>query len=378
MQAPRATTTSPGVTAVNNTSSNPLDTIQGLTRYEKDADEEASLYFEDIMQRLKGPLLDSLRKSKKNYRPFAIRLLVLGRDESSAKPYIVVFCPVCVSDLVRNYFRRETSKRLCQPGKAGPASFEVIVEGNPIRPTTSHHLHPTSVKTGHPISGRRRHRNTPLKIDGICGTRYATMGGYIIVVNKQKDMSLYGLTAGHSIVQDDFEGEVESEQAGEEPNAERSLFPEIAPAAPSQIPESAMSRTMHNTMVNLATNSQEEIEWSGVANVAPASFSTQACDRDWALLAGIADQAGSGIQDGQIFERYVLGDPGIGTALIDDGMDISLQPPFIARLSRLPSFALLPYGNDFVRVYTFTTPNAGTSGRKARQQNLQLKERTAR
>ena len=360
MQAPCTTTTSPGAVTVNSTPNNLLDTIQCLKRYEKDVDKETSLYFEDIMQRLKGPLLVSLRKSKKNYRPFAIRLLVLGTDETLAKPYIVVFCPACVSDLVRIYFRRETSRRLCQPGTAGPASFEVIVEGNPIRPTTSHHLHPTSVKTGHPISGRRRHRNTPLKIDGICGTRYATMGGYIVVVNKQKKMSMYGLTAGHSIVQDDFEGEVESEQASEEPDAGRSLFPEIAPPLPSQIPGSAMSRTMHNTTFELATNSREGIEWSGIANVAPASFSTQACDRDWALLTGIADQPGSGTQDDRAFERYVLGDPGTGNALIHDGMEISLQPPTIASLSRLPSFVLLPYGNDFVRVHTLTTPNASS------------------
>jgi len=304
------------------------------------------------MQRLKGPLLVSLRKSKKNYRPFAIRLLALGTDETLAKPYIVVFCPECVSDLVRIYFRRETSKRLCQPGRAGPASFEVIVESNPIRITTSHHLHPTSVKTGHPTSGRRAHRNIPLKIDGTCGTRYATMGGYIVVVNKQKDLSMYGLTAGHSIVQDDLEEEVESEQASAEPDAERSLFPEIAPPASSQIPGSAMSRTMHNTVFNLATSSQEEIEWSGIANVAPASFSVQACDRDWALLAGIADQPGSGTEDDQIYERYLLGDPRSGTALMDDGVEVALHPPFIGKLSRPPSFAILPYGNDFVRVHT--------------------------
>ncbi|KAI4945793.1 hypothetical protein J4E91_007706 [Alternaria rosae] len=284
MQAPRATTTSSDGAIVNDTPSKPLVTIQGLTRFEKDADEEASLYFEDIMQRLKGQLLVSVRKSKKNFRPFAIRLLVLGRDESSAKPYIVVFCPDCVSDLVKSYFRRETSKRLCQPGKVGPASFEVIVEGDPIRPTTSHHLHSALVNIGHPISGRRGHRNIPLKIGGICETRYATMGGYIIVVNKQKDLSMYGLTAGHSIVQDDLEEEIESEQASEEPNAERSLFPEIATPAPSQTAGLAMSRTMHNTTFNPIMDSQKEIEWSGTANIAPASFSTQACDRDWALF----------------------------------------------------------------------------------------------
>jgi len=361
MQAPDPTTAHSNATTANNTTTTtttnntankPLDKIRGLTRFEKDVNEEVSFYFEDIINRLKGPLLDDLRKSKRSFRPFAIRLLVLGVDESSAKPYVVVFCPACVRDLVENYFRRGTPKRLCQPGKDGPASFEVIVEGNPIRPTTSQHLHPTSVKTGHPISGRRRHTNTPLKIVGICGTRYATMGGYIIVVNKDEDPSMYGLTAGHSIVQDDLEEEIDREQASEEPDADQSLFPEIITPPPSQVPGSVMSRTMHNTTFNRATNTQEEIEWSGNANIVPSSFLTQACDRDWALLAGLAFQPASATEDDRIYERYLLGDPRFGTALMDDGVEVAFHPPFIGKLSRLASFAILPYGNDFVRVHT--------------------------
>ena len=172
-----------------------------------------------------------------------------------------------------------------------------------------------------------------------------------------KSLSLLGLTACHSIVQDDLEAEVESEQASEEPNAEQSLFPDIATLAISQTLGSAMSRTMHNTTFDPATNSQEKIEWSGTAEVAPASFCAQACNRDWALLAGTADHPGSGTQDDQVFERYLLGDL-TGTAPIDDGVEISLQPPFIGKLSRLPSFALLPYGHDFVRVHIFTTRKA--------------------
>ena len=102
MQAPSTTTTSPDGATANNNPCKPLDTIKGLTRFEQDVDETTSLYFEDVVQRLKGPLLLSLRKSRKNFRPFVIRLLVLGTDENSAKPYIVVFCPACVSGLVEN------------------------------------------------------------------------------------------------------------------------------------------------------------------------------------------------------------------------------------------------------------------------------------
>jgi hypothetical protein len=358
MQAPRATPDPSNAATATTTPCKPLDTIKGLTRFENHVDETTSLYFEDIVQRLKGPLLVSLRKSKKNFRPLAIRLLVLGREESSAKPYIVVFCPACISDLVRNYFRRGTPKRLCQPGKAGPASFDVIVEGNPIQPTTSEHLCPIFIYTGCLASGPQRYRNIPLRIDGIGGTRYATMGGYILITDKNETVSIYGLTAGHSIVKDDLEEEVPSEHASEEPNAERNLFPEFANFAPSQIPESATSRTMHNATYNFITNSWEVIEWSGTANVAPASFSTQACDRDWALLEAVMERPSNGTQEEKMFESYLLGDPGSGNVAIDDDAEESLQSPFIGKISRLPSFAILSYGSDFVRVHAITMRDA--------------------
>jgi hypothetical protein len=358
MQAPRATPDPSNAATATNTPCKPLETIQGLTRFEKDVDETTSLYFEDIVQRLKGPLLVSLRKSKKNFRPFAIRLLVLGQDESSAKPYIVVFCPLCITGLVRKYFSMNASQRLCQPGKAGPASFEVIVEGKPIQPTTSEHLYPISIRTGCPVGGHQRYRNIPLRIDGIGGTRYATMGGYIVITDKNETASIYGLTAGHSIVQDDLEEEVPSERASEEPNAERNLFPELTTFAFSHFLEPATNRTTRNATNNVTAHSREVTEWSGTANVAPASFSTQACDRDWALLEAVMERSNNGTQEEKMFERYRLGDPGSGTVLIGDDAERSLQPPCIGKISRLPSFAILSYGSDFVRVHTIPMRDA--------------------
>jgi hypothetical protein len=89
----------------------PLDTIKGLTRFEKEVDETISLHFEEVVNKLKGPLLLRLRNSKKNFRPFVIRLLVLGTDESSAKPCIVIFCPDSVKGLVESFCRKQAAKR---------------------------------------------------------------------------------------------------------------------------------------------------------------------------------------------------------------------------------------------------------------------------
>ena len=180
----------------------------------------------------------------------------------------------------------------------------------------------------------------------------------MVVTDKSGVESMFGLTAGHSIVQDDLEDEIETEQANEELNAARNLLPDLTTFAPLRVLESAESPTMRNATYNLTTDSRESIEWSGTADVASASFSTRACDRDWALLEAISEPPGSGNQDGQAFERYVLGDPKPYAVSMDDNAETSLQPPFIGQLSSLPSFAILSYGNDFVRVHTITIRNA--------------------
>ena len=335
----------------------PLDKIKGLTRFEKEVDETTFLSFKDVVDKLKGPLLRSLQKSKKTFRPFVIRLLLLGTDESSAKPYIVVFCPDCVHDLVKNYFRQDSSRRLCQPGRAGQASFNVLVHP-PIEPKTSHNPHTTSVSTGHSTRDSTRFRSVHLKVDGSHGTRYATMGGYIVVVNKDESLLWYGLTAGHSIVQDKLEEGVQSDQASEEPDIDLSLFSGLTISTPPQIPELAGNSAISDTTHNLATGPQAVIEWSGTASIASASFSTQARNRDWALLEAVDDQSAWEVRDEGIFERYALGDSRLGNMSIDAGVEMNPQIPFIGKLSRLLSFAILSYGNDFVPVHTITMPNA--------------------
>jgi hypothetical protein len=179
------------------------------------------------------------------------------------------------------------------------------------------------------------------------------MGGYIAVIDKDKGLSWYGLTAGHSILQDVLEEEVRSEQASKEPVVELGLFPGLAISTPSQASESLGGRAMNNTTYN----PQAVIEWSGNARIAPASFSTQAQDRDWALLEAISDQSSWGVRDVGIFERYLLGDSRSDAIWTDGGVQMSLQTPFVGKLSRLPSFALLSYGNDFVPVHTITMRN---------------------
>jgi hypothetical protein len=178
------------------------------------------------------------------------------------------------------------------------------------------------------------------------------------VINKDESLSWYGLTAGHSIVQDVLEEEVQGEQASEDLDIGLSLFSGLTISSPSHVPEIEGNRAMSNTAHNLITDSRALVEWSGTATIASASFFAQAYNRDWPLLEAVDDQSPCEDRDEGIFEKYVLGDSRFGTMPIDAGVQMGFQTSLSGKLSRLPSFVLLFNGNDFVPVHTITMRNA--------------------
>lgn len=186
-------------TETSNTALRPkkVITIQGLRKFDAIIDKCTAKQFEDIVNRLKGQLLADLRKSRKDFRRLAIRLLVLGEDETSARPQIIVFCPADVSEVVKCFFQQDFVRHICQPKQPGRSDFPVVVEGLPLCGKASRKSSPVTVTLGRPNSQDRKYWSTRIKVEQQRGCRYATMGGLIIVVDKAGNSSLHGLTAGH-------------------------------------------------------------------------------------------------------------------------------------------------------------------------------------
>ncbi|CAO2649557.1 Nn.00g069420.m01.CDS01 [Neocucurbitaria sp. VM-36] len=342
-----------------------LDTIKGLNRYEKHVTKSLIEHFEDIVGRLKGPLLTELRKSRKQFRPIAIRLLVLGKDETSAKPWIVVFCPECVCAIVRKYFRTDLAKQLCQPSEPGLVDLEVAVEGHPPRLKATEEPPSVTVALGRSDGSNGRWRTTHIKVDGSNETRYATMGGYIVVVGQDGAPSIYGLTAGHALIQDSIDNKCQSEQSEENLHSPNNVLSSMAieEEVGTQHMQEEAGFSVDNAYTRIS-DPEEVIIWLGSGRVAPASFSTKAYNRDWALIEGIEHFDGQ--SSGKVIERYFL-DTRTEVAHPIDMVEVICQPPFNGSLSHLPSFTLLPFGYDFVRTWTISIADgerlpAGTSG----------------
>lgn len=334
----------------------PLETLQGLTRFDKAVDKPVLQRFEDIVKRLKDPLLTELIKTQKRFRPIAIRLLVLGADAGSAKPWIVVFCPECVSETVRKYFREKTAKRLCEPKQSGLTDLEVLVDGQALRPKANSHAPLREVTLAISVEQHRRHWTTHIKIEGVEATRCATMRGIAIVVDDKGVSSAYGLTAGHALIQDVVCDSDEFDISdGESPTDT-----DNEPIEVNHRQETKPTNTQHlehrieDTSDIQSDDSIKEVTWSGYGRVAQASFSSMACNRDWALIEDVRDSQVLKDVSRKVTERFFLDYQGSGAAHAQGSVVVACHPSLSGRLSRLPAFALLPHGVDFVRVHTMT------------------------
>ncbi|KAH7092230.1 hypothetical protein FB567DRAFT_516809, partial [Paraphoma chrysanthemicola] len=69
-----------------------------------------------MAERLTVPFEAYLRKKCQNYRPIAIRLIVLGIDEASAQLHIVIFCADDVTKRVKKFFKSSQWRDVCKQG----------------------------------------------------------------------------------------------------------------------------------------------------------------------------------------------------------------------------------------------------------------------
>ncbi|OAL50942.1 hypothetical protein IQ07DRAFT_406834 [Pyrenochaeta sp. DS3sAY3a] len=303
--------------------------VQGLKRFEKDVDKSIIQSFEDIIDRLKGPLLIELRKSRKTFQPFAIRLLVAGEDEVSAVPSIVIFCPDTVRELVKKFFQCEMARRLCQPSQPGQLNLKVFVIGHPPRQKASFQGPEDSsdkVYVGNPGESDQNPWSNYVKIVGAGDARCATMGGVLIVTHHDGTSSVYGLTAGHALVQDGMQRTMDGNGVDTEASRRES--------------DPILSSTGRTSSI------MNSVWWYEYGKIAEASYSATARSHDWALIKNLTRLVAP--PTAETFSFDVDSREPVGP------VEIGSKSSIRGEISSLPSFALLPFGLDFIRVYTIT------------------------
>ncbi|KAL6835570.1 hypothetical protein J3E69DRAFT_319148 [Trichoderma sp. SZMC 28015] len=194
----------------------PLPTEKNLLLFKREAVPATIARFNEIVPEIERLLVQYIRTANKlftstaPYRPMSIRYLVLGKSEADAKDCLVVFCPPSQCKRVKRFFEKHRAvKSLCEPPDLSAPSFRPVVKdlapqltvlqsGEEAQETSS----PTSIEvycSSTPPSDKTL-CGTPIRFTNHAGeARHGTLGGIIKLV-KSDGFELYGLTAGHGLL----------------------------------------------------------------------------------------------------------------------------------------------------------------------------------
>jgi hypothetical protein len=325
-----------------------------MHKFERDVDESTQRRFQEVLVRLAQPLATCLRESGHEYRPMAIRLIYLGRDEASVRPWVVVLCPKLVKKRAEKFFKQDMAKRVCQSDEPGRESFQVAVV-SPPRPKTGESASFVKVAPTRHVYDGSAWCSSQVKAEHDGVSSFATMGGYVIVNTYDGEATAYGLTAGHILTQKDYDI----------PSSDRSSAGAIPSPHPSDsedddtiIPENnAQSRD--RDLLECSLSSRVDTVWTDM-KIAEVSFSNEAKDRDWALIEDIrtghvdrsysrAENPRTSFDNGGENTTMVLGTVG-EQRFLQIGFDSVVGTD--CTLSQTSSLIITPSGHNFVPVYT--------------------------
>ena len=175
-----------------------------IKAFDKDISELVQNRFKDLNELFGKPLYDHLSKKQPLTSMISIKLKVLGTDEHDAKPWIVVMCDKPISKRVKQFFNQPHIKSEYQPHHADRTlpSFEIVVCDRPPR-LLAGHPHLNVYSDFQPVGDDSDFSsNQLLRIGESDKGQIATLGGVIMIESLTKEVTLYGMTSGHVVIQD--------------------------------------------------------------------------------------------------------------------------------------------------------------------------------
>jgi hypothetical protein len=286
-------------------------TIEGMRVFDQEVDESVKDRFREVQEQLEPSLIIFLHKTRVEFRPLALQLLVLGFTEDAARPWIVVYCPKEAKRKVKKFFRKDITKTICYGGsRSCRIKFDVIVGGS-IKPSGSDT--PDEVLVEKVVPEIFEVWTPQIKVTQSGVACYATMGGFVCTINPH-GRSFYGLTVGHILPTDrmyhkhtrakcendeeDESGEDKfdnvQEDSASDSDSNESSCPDHDNCSLNtrSIPNPQTFVGSHNELLEKDVHGRYDREWLSLGYMSTASYSDRARDRDWALIepAGMNDR----------------------------------------------------------------------------------------
>ena len=169
-----------------------------LKRFNKELPAIITDRFADLSELFEKPLYNHLIKTETKYRGVAMRLKVLGENEGSARPWIIIICDAVIVKKVKQFFQLRWVKAEYQPNtvESDIPHFEIHYIGRAPKQRAAaayndSHRQSSDPRTQGTLCG------TAIRVMGPDGIRTATLGGVVAIKTSQGNCELYGMTVGH-------------------------------------------------------------------------------------------------------------------------------------------------------------------------------------
>jgi hypothetical protein len=297
--------------------------INGLQIFKDDVEPALGARIDAMFEDLSDPLMVHLLEKCDRFRPLMYRIRILGKDEASAKPWLVILCPAAVVKHVESFFQKPLARQFCTEIDV-PGGLEVAYIGRPpsFRSGSWDDVEVAFASTeeqfGLPGS-------IAVTLTQMSNVYRATMGGMLVARDQEEHHVLFGLTVGHLL-------------RHENTTDTRAIDIDLDAFLEWPSESNVVTGAADNTMGLLAK----------------VSFSAQARNLDWALIEFME---GTSIAEFLLsqpayagFEKFVLGHCKGAVTFRPD-----LRLAGGARISNLPARVVTPLGKSFIKVYPITT-----------------------
>jgi hypothetical protein len=320
--------------------------MKKIRRFDQEVEDAVYDRFVEVQSQLGEPLIQFLSKHGFALPGTAIRIMVLGATEDTAKPWIVVHCHKKAMKKANKFLEEDFVRSMCQ----GQIKFDIAVCCSSV-PLYSEDPDEVLIEQ----DGQETNGTCPpqIKVTKSGMVRYATLGGFVFVTMADGKTMVYGLTVGHVLpsgesnhVNENVSSEEDSEDDGSDddsivsstdgnsvdgsPDADNISTSPGSAGSPDEIPTDLEQRS-----------------WISLGCIAKASCSERAKNHDWALieLAAITTTVPSNVSEAPSGIPLEVARPaGDRRALIHNKSMVECT------VSSLPARAILPSGCSFVDV----------------------------
>jgi hypothetical protein len=164
--------------------------MKKIRRFDQEVEDAVYDRFVEVQSQLGEPLIQFLSKHGFALPGTAIRIMVLGATEDTAKPWIVVHCHKKAMKKANKFLEEDFVRSMCQ----GQIKFDIAVCCSSV-PLYSEDPDEVLIEQ----DGQETNGTCPpqIKVTKSGMVRYATLGGFVFVTMADGKTMVYGLTVGH-------------------------------------------------------------------------------------------------------------------------------------------------------------------------------------